>query len=406
MNPTATPQLRRALGFWVLLLYGLGVIVGAGIYVLVGTVAAKAGMSAPLAFVVAALLAALTGLSYAELVIRVPEASGAAGYVHTAFGSALAARAVGFTVVAITVVSTATIASGSAGYLGAFVAAPSWLPAALSVAGYTVIACLKVEVGARFAAILSIAEICGLMFAGVLGADALVEIRERWHELLPSGQTSWSAFADGVFVAFFAYIGFETLANMAEETRNVARTLPRAILAAIALSAGLYFFLMLVAVLALPVAELAASSAPLCLLIEREGLQCGNGFAILALVALANGIIVQLMLAARQIYGLAERGLLPAWFGAVHPRSRVPVRATLVGGAITLMLVLAVSFEALAGLSSALTLAVFAAVNAALFAMKRRESRSDPRATLRVPKWISFVGALACTSLLAFALST
>jgi amino acid transporter len=393
--------LRRTLGFWVLLFYGLGVIVGAGIYVLVGAVAAKAGMSAPLAFLLAGALAALTGLSYAELVVRVPEASGAAGYIHTASRSALAGQIAGFTVIITTMISASTIASGSAGYIGAFVSLPAWLPAAAFVAIYTGIACMKVEIGATFAALLSVVEIGGLLFATALGLDALGQVDERWRELLPRDQAGWHALAQGAFLAFFAYTGFETLANMAEETRDVGRTLPRAIIGSIVLSATLYVLVMLTAVMALPLVELSSSAAPLCLLVERAGIACGSGFAVLALVALGNGVIVQLILAARQMYGMAERGLLPAWFGAVHPRSRVPVRATLIGGTITLVLVVSFHFESLANFTSALTLTVFAAVNASLFAIKARER--VPAVQLRLPAWVPLVGCIASLALLGVA---
>lgn len=330
--PLSSP-LRRALGFWVLLLYGIGTIVGAGIYVLVGTVAGKAGMSAPLAFATAGALAALTGLAYAELVTRLPEASGAVAYVHAAAKHPATAWIVGLLVLLVAIASGASIARGSAGYVQRYIDVPIWLPGAVLIVAFTGIACLRVELGARLAAICSAIEVAGLIVIIAAGADALGTLPARAGEIWPQDAHAWRLMAEGAFIAFFAFIGFETLANMAEETRDVARTLPRAMLAAIAAAAVLYGLVALVTVLAVPPAALGASGAPLCLVIERAGMPCGQGFAALALIALANGIIVEIMLVGRLLYGMARRDLMPQWFGVVTPRSRVPVRATLDSGA-------------------------------------------------------------------------
>lgn len=401
----APGALRRTLGFWVLLLYGLGIVIGAGIYVLVGTVAANAGMLAPLAFLAAGALAVLTGLSYAELVTRIPEASGSVGFVHAGFRSKLAGWITGFAVLAATAISGSAIARGSAGYVGELLAVPEWLPGTALVAAFTLLACLKVEIGARVAAAISALEIAGLIAVMSLGADALAGLPQALPQLAPRDGGDWLRLAEGAFVAFFAYIGFETLANMAEETRDVARTLPRAIMAAIAAAATIYGLVALIGVLAVPLDRLARSGAPLCLVIERAGLRCGAGFAALALLALSNGVLVEIILLARLLYGMAERGLLPAAFGAVDARSGVPVRATLIGGGAMLALVATLPFAALAGVTSALTLAVFAAVNAALVAIKWRErgGRGAVPAVV-VPLAVPVAGCLACLVVLAAAL--
>ncbi len=396
--------LRRTLGFWVLLFYGLGIVIGAGIYVLVGTVVAKAGLTAPLAFVVAGALAVLTGLSYAELVTRIPEASGSIGFVHAGFRSRGAGWATGIAVIAATAISGSAIARGSAGYFAAFVAVPEWLPGFVLIAAFTALACFKVEIGARIAAAISAIEIGGLLVVMALGADSLAGAPAALSQLAPHDGAGWRRLAEGAFVAFFAYIGFETLANMAEETRNVARTLPRAIMAAIAASALIYGTVTLVAVLALPHDKLGASSAPLCLIIERAGLHCGTGFAALALLALSNGVLVEIVLLSRLMYGMAERGLLPSALGAVDARTGVPVRATLIGGGAMLVLVATLPFAALAGVTSALTLAVFAAVNAALVAIKLRERGERGAApAIVVPLIVPILGTVACLVLLAAA---
>ncbi len=396
--------LRRTLGFWLLFFYGIGIIVGAGIYVLVGAVAGKAGMSAPLAFLAAGALAALTGLSYAELVTRMPEASGAVAYVHAAARHPALAWIVGLAVLLIAITSAASVARGSHGYIQRFVDVPDWLPGAALVTAFTVVACLRVELGARVAALFGVLELGGLLFAMAAGADALGDLPARAGEIVPHGLAERQGMAGGAFLAFFAFMGFETLANMAEETRDVAKTLPRAIVAAIAAAAVLYGLVALIAVLAAPLAALSGSTAPLCLLLDRAGLPCGRGFAMVALIALSNGVIIELMLVARLLYGMARRQLVPAWFGVLAAKSRVPVRATLAGGAAMLLLVVAIPFEALAGATSALTLAVFAAVNVSLAVLKLRDRRAKaPRPPVSVPMAVPLLGALACLVLLAAA---
>lgn len=407
--PRAAPDkplaLRRTLGFWLLFFYGIGIIVGAGIYVLVGAVAAKAGMAAPFAFLLAGVLAALTGLSYAELVTRMPEASGAVAYVHAAARHPAFASIVGVAVLLIAVASGASIARGSHGYIQRFVDVPDWLPGAVLVAAFTGIACLRVELGARLAALFGALELGGLLFATAMGVDALGDLPARAGELVPHGLAAWQGLAAGAFLAFFAFMGFESLANMAEEARDVARTLPRAIVAAIAAAAALYGVVALVSVLAVPLATLAGSAAPLCHLLDRAGIPCGRGFAAVALIALSNGIIVELMLVGRILYGMARRQLVPRWFGAVNPNSRVPVRATLAGGAAMLLLVVALPFETLAGATSALTLAVFCAVNVSLAVLKWRDRAAGAAPPpVRVPLAVPVLGALACLGLLIAAL--
>jgi APA family basic amino acid/polyamine antiporter len=282
---------------------------------------------------------------------------------------------------------------------------PDWLPGAVLVVIFTGIACLRVELGARLAALFGALELGGLLFAMAAGVDALGDLPARAGEVVPQGLAAWQGLAAGAFLAFFAFMGFESLANMAEEARDVVRTLPRAIVAAIVAAAVLYGLVALIAVLAVPLATLSGSTAPLCLLLDRAGIPCGRGFAVVALIALSNGVIVELMLVGRLLYGMARRRLVPAWLGAVNAKSRVPVRATLAGGAAMLLLVVAIPFEALASATSALTLIVFCAVNVSLAVLKRRDrDAKTARPSVEVPMAVPVLGALACVGLLIAAL--
>jgi amino acid transporter len=391
--------LRRVLGTPLLILYGLGVIIGAGIYVLVGSVIAVAGGTAPWSFVLAGILAGMTGLSYAELAARLPEAAGAAAYVKEAFQSDRLARLTGLAVAAVVIVSTASIASGSIGYLRVFAAWPGVLTAGGVVVLFTAIACLGVRDSIAFAAAMTVIEIGGLLMIVAAGWTQLGSLSERVGEIVPGTDPDvWAAIAAGAFVAFFAFIGFENLANMAEEARTPERSLPRAVLASLGLSTVLYAAVTTVTVLAAPLDALAAASAPLLLVARNASWFSTELFAVIALVAIGNGVLIELVMLARLLYGMARRGWLPQWLSAVHPRFRTPIRATLCGSAMVLALTVAVPFGSLVALTSTITLFVFAAVN---FALWRLHGVSPRSSGFRVPRLIPPIAGVANLALAA-----
>jgi basic amino acid/polyamine antiporter, APA family len=307
------PALRRVLGTPLLVFYGLGVIIGAGIYVLVGSVIGEAGGAAPWSFVLAGLLAGLTALSYAELAVRYPEAAGAAAYVKEAFGSDRVSQLTGLAVAAVVILSTASIARGSAGYLQVFIQWPDALIAGAVVLLFTAIACVRVRESVGLAAAMTLIEIGGLLLVLAAGWPSLDLLSQRAGELVPSPDpAAWAGIAAGAFLAFFAFIGFENLANMAEEARAPERSLPRAILLSLALATLLYAAVTAVTVLAVPLGELMASSAPLLLVARNAPWFSADIFALIALVAVANGVLIELVMLGRLLYGMARRGWLRA----------------------------------------------------------------------------------------------
>jgi amino acid transporter len=391
------PALRRVLGTPLLVFYGLGVIIGAGIYVLVGSVVDVAGAAAPWSFVLAGVLAGLTGLCYAELAVRFPEAAGAAAYVKEAFGSDRLSQLAGLAVAAVVIVSTASIARGSVGYIQVFLAWPAAAIAGGLVLLFTAVACLGVRESVGLAAVMTVVEIGGLLLVLAAGWPALQAAPQRLGELLPALEPgALAGVAVGAFLAFFAFIGFENLANMAEEARRPERSLPRAILISLGLSTLLYALVTAVTLLALPHEELAASSAPLLLVAAQAEWFSTDLFAAIALIAVANGVLIELVMLGRLLYGMTRRGWLPAWLGAVHPRLRTPIPATLSGGAAVFALTVAVPFLHLVALTSTITLLVFALVNLALWRLQRRQPRS---AGFRVPRFVPPVATLANVAL-------
>ncbi len=383
------PTLRRSLSLPMLALYGLGTTIGAGIFVLVGKVAGLAGLQAPLAFLLAAVMAAPTALSFGELAARFPVSAGEAAYVTHGFRLRFLPLAVGLTVASAGLVSTAAIAIGFAGYLGLFLDLPAPVMTAALLLLLGVLAIWGIVESVTVAALLTVAEIGALVLVIATGIDDVVLQPARVADALLPAPGDLLAMAPAILaggvLAFYAFIGFEDMVNVAEEVRDVERTLPRAILVTLGATTLLYVLVALVAVLIAAPAELAASDAPLALVYERASGWNPAPISLVAIFAVANGALIQIIMAARVFYGLARLGGLPAGLAAVWQRTRTPVAATLLATAIAMVLALALPIVRLAEITSFLTLIVFALVNGALLALKRREAR-DP-AGAPAPPW-------------------
>lgn len=383
--------LKRRLGLGLLTAYGVGVMVGAGIYVLIGAVAGQAGVWAPLAFALAAGVALPSALSYAELSARIPEAAGEAAYVEQALGLGWLALLVGLAIVVAGTVSAAAVLRGGVGYLVSVV--PVGTAAAILAIGglLTLVALWGVLESLSVAAILTVIEVGGLLlvvWAG-LGADPSPD----W--VAPAAPV-WGGIASAVVLAFFAFIGFEDMVNMAEEVRDPERILPRGLLIAVGITTLLYALVSFAAVRAVPLAALAASDRPLALVWETG---TGRSAAFLSLIAVAaalNGILAQIVMAARLLFGLGRRHAAFVPFRQVHPRLGTPVAATLLIGVLVIGTALALPVALLAEFTATILLSVFAVVNISLISLKKRQ----PAAPFRVPAFVPWIGLVAAVAAL------
>lgn len=386
---TRAPSLRRVLTLWPLTFYGLGVIVGAGIYVALGAVIRRAGETAPLSFVLAGVTAGLTGLCYAELAGRFPEASGGVAYVRHGFGSDRLSQLTGLAMTLAVAVSAASIASGTIEYLIVLLKLPVPLLMTLMIGGFTAIAMMGVGSSVGLAGALGAIEIAGLVVA--VGAGLLAAPDFDMTGMIPWTIPGWGGTVAGAFIAFFAFIGFETLANMGEEVKDPRRTLPLGILSAVGISVGLYILVATAVVL-----SDRATANPLVGLFEGKGVSV---FAIVGVLAVGNGVLVQIMMLARLFYGMAHRGQLPSFLASIDPRMRTPVPATLLAGAIVLVVTVLVPFERLLALSNAITLAVFTLVDLALWRL--RWLGPPPAESFHAPAWVPPAAAASCLALMA-----
>ncbi len=403
MSVSGTTELRRSLNLPLLVLYGLGVTIGAGIYVLVGATAGIAGVYAPLSFIVAALVMLPSALSFAELVGRLPTSAGEAAYVRAGFKSQTLSVVVGLMVVTVGTVSAAAICIGSVGYIRQFLDLPGSVLIPIVVLAMTLVAAWGVRESVSFAAVMTIIEVVGLVLVivgGLIGAGGSVSAVPVDTSQPTASLTSIGfAIMSGGVLAFFAFIGFEDLVNMAEETRAPATTLPRAIFLTLAVSTLLYVLVASVAILNVAAGELAATDAPLSLVFERTTGASPAAISAIAIVATLNGVIVQIIMASRVLYGLARQGSLPTVLGQVSAVTRTPLVATALIGTLVLVLATFVPMRGLAAATSQITLSIFALVNLALWQIKRRGDAA-PHDTFKVSGWVPIVGFFCCIGFL------
>ncbi len=362
--------LKRKIGLWGLLLYGLGNILGAGIYVLVGKVAGAAGAATTLSFLLASAGVAFTVFSYAELAARYPISAGEAVYVHEAFGFRGLSIAVGLLLALAGVSSSATIAHGFAGYFQVFfpISTP-WLIAVLILV-LGALAAWGIGESVKIVGVLTLLEVLGLVL--VIGVGGASLWGSKSVALPDQGDWQWTGVVMGAFLAFYAFIGFEDMVNVAEEVKNPERTLPRAALLALAIATCLYSLVSVIAVKVVPASELAESAAPLALVVERSGLTGTSVIVLISLCAVVNGALIQLIMVARILYGMARQGWLPPALARVNRRTSTPLLATSLAVGACLLFALVLPLLQLAELTSFFVLLVFVLVNAALIVLKRR----------------------------------
>ncbi|MGD9095466.1 MAG: amino acid permease [Chromatiales bacterium] len=409
MRPTGDSaeeaSLRRALGPWLLTLYGLGSTIGAGIYALAGKIAGEAGYQAPLSFLVAALLAGFSALSFAELAGRYPQSAGESAYVRAGFRQYWLSRVTGLLVAMIGVISTAALMRGLAGYVGALIPVGFEISIVVTVILLASLAAWGIRESAMAAAIITLVEIGGLL---------LVILVSLWHlpsaESLPpvmpqrlDGELLHGVMA-GAFLAFYAMIGFEDMVNVAEEVRNVGRTMTIAIILTLVITTLLYMGVAWNALVWVAPAQLAQSEAPLALVYETITGKEPLVISTVAVLAVVNGGLILIIMASRVLYGMSRMGQLPSWFGQVSRKTQTPVNATLFTAMLIMLLSLLVPLEQLARITAGMALTVFSLVNLSLVLVKLRKEEA-PAGILCLPVAVPLAGFLVSAGFVLWEIS-
>ena len=377
----ADQALDRAISGRMLLFFVIGDVLGAGIYALVGEVGGRVGGAIWLAFLIALALAVFTAFAYAELVTKYPQAAGAALYVNHAFHRPFATFLVAFAVACSGLASAATLARAFGGqYLAAFVDLPTSLVAVAFIAVLALINFRGIGESIRFNFALTLIELTGLVLVVVIGAAVLADGGGDPGRALEfkDGTEVPLALMSGAGLAFFALIGFEDSVNVAEETRNPRRDYPRALFGGLLVAGGVYLLVTVIASMVVPTGTLAASDGPLLEVTGAGPLALPDRvFSAIALFALANGALINMIMASRLLYGMAREGVVPPALGRVHQARRTPWVAIVFVAAVACLLAVTGDLSDLADTTVLLLLIVFAIVNVCALVLRRDQVDHD-----------------------------
>lgn len=380
----------------------LGDVLGAGVYALMGVLAERVGgmLWAPL--LAALVLALLTAGSYAELVTKYPRAGGAAVFAERAFKNKLVSFLVGFCMLAAGVVSAAGLSIAFAGqYLQTFVEVPV-VPVAivfLAVLAALNARGIRESMGANF--VMTAIEVSGLVIVvvvvGFLLAGGGGDVSRVTQ--VPEGTGVASAVLAGAIIAYYSFVGFETSANMIEEVKEPSKMYPRALFAALGAAGLVYMLVGLASSIALPPEELSSSSGPLLAVVEASGVAIPSWlFSLIALIAVANGALLTMIMASRLTYGMAEQGLLPRALSRVLPGRQTPWVAILATTLVAMLLTLVGDLALLAETVVLLLLFVFLSANISVLVLRRDRVDHDH---FRVWTFVPVLGVASCLLLLS-----
>jgi basic amino acid/polyamine antiporter, APA family len=399
-------QFRRVLGLWQLTAIGLGGLIGAGIFVLIGVVAAtQAGPAVSLSFVIAGVASAAAALCYAEFAGMIPVAGSAYTYGYAVLGE-LAAWVIGWDLILEYALVVAVVSIGWSGYLQALfslfgLTLPSWamgapgtgaghvldLPAMAGSLATAGLLTLHIEWGARFNMAMVIIKLAAVVLVVAAGLPHVNTA--NYHPFMPFG---FGGVAEGAAVVFFAVFGYDTLTTAAEEAKDPQRQLPRAVLLSLAISLVLYIAMALVLTGIVRYDQLN-SAAPVAAAFTAINMPWVTLLVSVAAVAGIASVMFAFMLGCARIwFAMSRDGLLPAWFAQVHPRFRTPYRPTLIAGGLTALVAAFFPIKQVAELVNIGTLSAFVIICFSVIVLRR--TRPDVQRTFRTPfvPWIPLAG--------------
>ncbi len=399
-------RLRRGIGPVLLLFFVIGDIVGAGIYALVGEVGAITGGAIWSAFLFAFILAIFTAGSYAELVTKYPRAGGSATYVNNAFRNPFVSFMVAFAVAASSITSAGTLSLAFSGdYLAQFVDIPVVVAALVFLVIVGFINFYGISESVKINVVLTCIELTGLILIVVIGVTALgtgAADPGRAFEF-KEGASVIPALLGGTVLAFYALIGFDDSVNVAEETRNPSRIYPRAIFGGLLAAGVVYLLVTITAAMVVPISDLSASSGPLLEVVDASALPIPTQlFALIALLAVSNGALINLIMASRVIYGMADQGVMPSVFARVHRGRRTPWVSIVFTTLVVMVLLVSLGSEAIDTLSSTtvvLLLAAFIMVNISVLVLR---SDTVGHEHFRTPTAFPVLGIVVSAALLIY----
>lgn len=413
---TQQPELKRALGPRLLLLFIVGDILGTGVYALTGDVAAEVGGAAWVPFLVAFAVATLTAFSYLELVTKYPQAAGAALYTHKAFGIHFVTFLVAFAVMSSGITSASTASKFFAENLAVAVDLEAGTSTVMLIAlAFMVLLALVnlrgVSESVKVNVVLTVVELTGLLIVILIGFYAMTQGGVDFGRVVvfdtSEDRSTFVAITAATSLAFFAMVGFEDSVNMAEETKDPSRNFPRVMLTGLGITAFIYVLVSVAAVALVPVGVLADSETPLLEVVRAgaPGLPMDTLYPVISMFAVANTALINMLMASRLIYGMARQDVLPRSLSAVLPGRRTPWAAIVFVTVVALALIVVVTgvleadtVAALGGTTALLLLGVFTIVNVACLVLRRTHHVDHDH--FRAPVVVPVVGAVSCAFLL------
>lgn len=399
MKANNKTPLKRDISLFFLVFYGLGNILGAGIYVLIGEISGISGIYAPISFILACIVVLFTALCYAELSSRYPYSAGEALYAKHAFNSKYLSIAIGFFIGLSGILSSATIINGFYGYLSNFLDVSKVFTSIFLVFALCFIAVIGISKSVKFASLLTLIEILGLLLIVYAGGSNIDFKAVEIQTYIPPLELSiWYTISLGAFLAFYAFIGFEDMVNVAEEVKNPTVAMPKAIIYVLIISTILYILVAFISIIAIEPSILSKSQAPLAdvykTLTQKEPII----LSFIGMFAVINGALIQIIMVSRLLYGMSINKWIPEVFSSVNKSTNTPIFSTVFASIIILIFALWLPILTLAGLTSFFIFIIFALMNLALIKIKRKEPKID--GIISYPMWIPIAGFVLNISLL------
>ncbi len=402
MEKMQNSRLPRRIGLLYLIFYGLGNVIGSGIYILLGKIAQISGYYTPLAFLLASLAILLTALCYAELSARYPNAAAEAIYLQEGLALPMIGRITALFIIGGTLFSSAALVSGIYGYLRPLVDIGAVGSSLVTLVLLSLIALWGIKESLLFNALFTFVEILGLGLILWYGIPQIDFAHLDPTRYIPKADSKdLGMILMGSFLAIYAYIGFEDITKLSEEAKNPRKNIPLAIFWTLAIVTILYVGVAFVAVTLITPQQLAKSDEVLATLYQKIAHQ-DYLLNLIALFSILNGTLVQLIMVSRLIYAGAKEGWFPSFLAALHPKTKTPLYATILGATLIFALTLWLDLLTLAQLTSFGILILFSAVDLALFSIKRK--KPAPPTIYQVPSWVPLAATVLNISLIFLAL--
>jgi len=403
-------KLNRSISLTGLVFYGVGTMIGGGIYALLGKVAGAAGLFTPWSMLLAGVMAVFSALTFAELSSRMPYAGGPAKYIAEGFGSTKLGSVFGWLVVATGIVSAATLTVAMSGFFLDLFELPVVIGKLIVVLTLLFPACWGIKQSVVAVALVTLIEVIGLLLVIAVNIDAFSNMDWNITNFIPSADgIIWSGIIAGSFIAFYAFIGFEDMVALAEEVKASKKNLPIAIIISVVITLILYIAIAVTAIVGGELSEFVSSNTPMAHLVKSSSWLSPQVLVFISLLAGFNGALVQVIMASRIMYGMANENQAPKFFKAINNKTRTPIRASLVVALILLTLAIFVELITLAKLTSGIILFVFAGMNFCLLKIKLEKKALDSsciHAGFEVHIVIPIIGLILSVASLLFAIVT